>query len=115
MKRLVEFPLDGGGSVVVEVDEPEGEGVVRVSRPGEVVTKAVQTFEDAMDAIKPAAGIIISKLRSLAEPPDTIGVEFGIKLNIDAKAYIASVGAEANYKVSLTWHRKKESPGSPNP
>lgn len=104
MKRLIEFPLEDGGSVIVEVDEVEIEGgVVRVARPGELAAKAVQTFESALETIAPAAGTILAKLRSLIEPPDTINVEFGIKLNADAKAYIASAGVEANYRVTLTW------------
>ena len=46
MKRLIEFPLEEGGSIVVEVDEPAPEGgVVRAARPGEVAAKAGQTFE----------------------------------------------------------------------
>jgi Trypsin-co-occurring domain 1 len=104
LKRLIEFPLDAGGSVLVEIEEiePEG-GVIRAARPAELATKAIQTFESALETIKPAAGTIIAKLRSLSEPPDEVGVEFGIKLSADAKAYIASVGAEANYKVTLTW------------
>ena len=104
MKRLIEFPLEEGGTVIVEVDEVETDGgVVRVARPGELAAKAVQTFESALETIAPAAGTILTKLRSLIEPPETIGVEFRIKLNADAKAYIASAGAEANYKVTLLW------------
>ena len=34
MKRLVEFQLDQGGSVLVEVDEPSGGPVVRGDREG---------------------------------------------------------------------------------
>ena len=32
MKRLVEFPLEAGGSIVVEIDEPETGGAIRASR-----------------------------------------------------------------------------------
>jgi len=107
MKHLVEFPLEEGGSVMVEVETTDAEeGVVRVARPGELAVKAIQTFESALETIKPAAGLIIEKLKTLVNPPDEIVVEFGIKLNADAKAYIASAGAEANYKVSLKWINK---------
>ncbi|MGH2593214.1 MAG: hypothetical protein ACRDGG_06845 [Anaerolineae bacterium] len=51
MKRLIEFPLQAGGSVIVEVDEPAPEGVVRTGRPGEVAEKAKATFEEAFDKI----------------------------------------------------------------
>ena len=108
MKRLIEFPLEAGGSIVIEVDEPEPEGgVVRVARPGEVAEQARETFEAALERLKPASNAIIGKLRSLSDPPDEVSVEFGLKMNAQLGAVvIASAGAEANYKVTLTWKRE---------
>ena len=106
MKRLIEFPLQDGSSMIVEVDEPMSEGVVKAARPGEVVARAKETFEDALDKIKPAAQSIITKLRGLHDEPDEIGVEFGIKLSAEAGAFVASAGVEANYKVTLKWTKK---------
>jgi len=109
MKQLIEFPLKDGGSILVQVDEPAPEGgVVKASRAGEVMKKAGQTFEDAMDRIKPSASAIIAKLRGLADPPDEIEVEFGLTLNAEAGAFVAVAGAEANYTVKLTWKREEE-------
>ena len=34
MKRLVEYPLKEGGSILVQVDEPEPEGIVQVAHEG---------------------------------------------------------------------------------
>ncbi len=107
MKRLIEFPLQDGGSLIVEVDEPVPEGgVVKVARPGEVAAKARETLEEALDKIKPAAEAIISKLRGLHDAPDEIGVEFGIKLSAEAGAFVASAGVEANYKITVKWTKK---------
>ena len=110
MKRLIEFPLEDGGSIVVEVDEPAPEGgVVRAARPGEVAAKAGQTFEAALERIKPMAGTIIAKLRGLSDPPDEAVVEFGLKMSGQAgSVVVASVGAEAHYKVTLTWRREEK-------
>ena len=110
MKRLIEFPLEEGGSIVVEVDEPVPEGgVVRAARPGEIAAKAGQTFEAALERIKPLAGTIIAKLRGLHDPPDEAVVEFGLKMSGQAgSVVVASVGAEAHYKVTLTWRREKK-------
>lgn len=107
MKRLVEFPLEDGTSILVEVDEPEPEGgVVRVARPGEVAEVARHSFEAALEKIKPAAGAIIAKLRSLSDPPDEMEVEFGLKLGAEAGTFIAAGSVDANYTVTLTWKRK---------
>ena len=43
MKHLVEFPLEEGGSIVVEVDEPESAGTIRAAR-GETIAKAEKSL-----------------------------------------------------------------------
>ncbi len=105
MRRLIEFPLEDGGSIWVEVDVPEETGRVPAARGGEVVQRAQQSFEAALDKVRPAAAAIIAKLRALHDPPDEIEVEFGLKMNAEAGAVIAAAGLEANYKVTLTWKR----------
>jgi hypothetical protein len=108
MKRLVEFPLEDGSAVIVEVDEPDEEGVRRAARAGEVAEKVTETFESALGKIKPAIKAVISKLRETGESPDEVDLEFGIKLGAKAGAFIASADAEANFKVSLKWKRKED-------
>lgn len=108
MKRLIEFPLEDGGTVLVESDEPETRGpVVRGSSPSEMVEKAEQTFETALDKIKPVAAAFIAKVRELTDAPGEVGIEFGIKLGAKAGAFIASADAEATFKVTLTWKREQ--------
>lgn len=107
MKQLIEFPLASGGFIVIEVDEAEG-GIVRATRPGEIVAKATETFENTLEKIKPAASAIIAKLRGLCDPPDEMEVEFGLKLSAEAGVVVAAAGAEANYKVTLKWGKSDE-------
>jgi hypothetical protein len=79
---LVQFPLEEGGTILVEVDEPElARNTIRGLAPNESLSMAEHTFEAAMESIKPAAAAIIAKLRELNQPPEIIGVEFGIKLS----------------------------------
>ena len=106
MKRLIEYPLEGGGVILVEVDgvEPTGSRV-RGGSPAEVAERARQTFEASLERIKPAAAAIIAKIRELSDKPEEIGVEFGIKLSAEAGVVIASTGVEANFKVTLLWKR----------
>ena len=108
MKHLVEFDLEDGGSIIVEVEEREAGGMVPVSRGSEkMMEKASQTFEAALDKVRPAAQTIIKKLRALHDPPDEVEVEFGLKMNAEAGAVVASGGVEANYTVKLTWKKKE--------
>jgi len=112
MKRLIEFPAEDGSIILMEVDEPEGEGMVRVTRPGEIAERANQTFESALERIKPAAAAIIGKLSDLRVPPDQVGLEFGIKFGAKAGAFFASADTEANFRVTLTWKREEQKIGT---
>ncbi|OGO39014.1 MAG: hypothetical protein A2W35_15230 [Chloroflexi bacterium RBG_16_57_11] len=109
MKRLVEFLLEDGSTMLVEVDEPEPEGgVVKAARPGELITRSQQTFDQALEKVKPAASLVIQKLRALSDPPDEIDVEFGLKLSAESGAFIAAAGIEANYRVTLKWKKQSQ-------
>ena len=107
MKRLVEFPMEDGTTILVESDEPESKGsVVRGVGVRDVAEKAEQTFETALRRIKPAAAAVIAKLRDLSDPPEQVAIEFGIKLGAKAGAFITSADAEATFKITLTWKRE---------
>jgi len=107
MKRLVEFPLDQGGSVLVEVDEPSAGPVTRGrgKDSSALAEEANKTFEDATAAVTPAARSLIARLRSIDNPPDEVGIVFGAQLSAQTGAFIASVAAQANFTVSMTWRR----------
>ena len=104
MKRLIEYKLEDGSPIVVEVDEPEG-GPQPVSRG--VIEKAKTSFAEALEKVKPTAETIIAKLRDLSDSPTEVQVKFGLKMNANAGAIIAAAGVEANYEITLKWTREK--------
>jgi hypothetical protein len=108
MKRLVEFPLEDGTTMLVEIDEPEQGGLVKASRAGDAIAKAQQTLEKSLEKVQPAAQFVIQQLRKLHDAPDEIQVAFGLKLSAEAGAVLASGGMEANYTVTLKWVKEKE-------
>lgn len=108
MKRLVEFPLENGTTMLVEIEEPDQGGLVNASRADDVIVKAQLTLEKSLEKVKPAAQFVIQQLRKLHDAPDEIQVVFGLKLSADAGAVLASAGAEANYTVTLKWVKEKE-------
>jgi hypothetical protein len=71
----------------------------------DLVEKADKTFEDATATVTPAARSLIARLRAIDDPPDEVGIEFGVRLSAQTGAFIASVAAEANFKVSIIWRR----------
>ena len=106
MKRLIAFPLDAGGNVLIEVEEEGGSPLTRGLHPSEVVETVSATFEAALEAIKPAAVAVASKFRNFADAPEGIEVEFGLKFAGQAGAFIASVSTEAQFRVKLAWKGK---------
>jgi hypothetical protein len=107
MKHLVEFPLEEGGSIVVELDEPETGGTVRAGREDKI-EQARETFEEALNKVLPATKAVVEKLRGMASRPDEIEVTFGVNLSTMAGAVIASASATANFGVTVRWAGKKE-------
>jgi hypothetical protein len=105
MKQLVEFPLESGGSVIVQVDEDNPAiGLERAANAGEIVARAGQTLESALSGIRPAIDSIFSRFKDLVDSPDQIELEFGIKLNTQVGLLITSGSSEANMVVRLQWN-----------
>jgi hypothetical protein len=109
MARLAKFVLPDGSSIVAEVDD-ESVSSSRIMRGGavassEIVVKANETFESALDRVRWAAEGLLDRLTSLARPPDELEVEFGVKLNAETGAVIAKAATEANFKINLKWTR----------
>jgi hypothetical protein len=105
MKRLVDFPLEHGGSVLVEVDEASAGPVVRGLGKDRltVAERTDKTFEEATATVVPAASGLLSRLRAAHDPADEISIEFGVQLSAQTGAFIAAAAVEANFKVSMTW------------
>jgi hypothetical protein len=111
MRRLVEFPLDEGGSVLVEVDDVAPDGPVTRGLRDQRVTEAAQhSFEQAISRVQPAANALLGRLRAMSDAPDEVVVEFGLQLSAEAGAFIASASSSATFTVSLTWRRRPDPP-----
>jgi hypothetical protein len=109
MARLAKFVLPDGNSIVAEVDD-ESFDSSRVMRGGaiassEIVVKANESFESALDRVRWAAEGLLARLTSLASPPDEVAIEFGVKLNAETGAVIAKAATEANFKINIKWTR----------
>ena len=116
MARLAKFVLPDGSSIVAEVDD-ESYDSSRVMRGGgassEIVVKANESFESALDRVRWAAEGLLNRLTTLTSPPDELEVEFGVKLNAETGAVIAKAATEANFRVNLKWTRATN--GTPSP
>ena len=106
MKRVLSYPLEAGGSVLIEVDDDSGGGVTRGLRPDELAEKIGGSFEAALATVGPAALAVVSKVRNLADAPEGVEVEFGLKFGGQAGAFIASASTEAQFRIKMVWKRE---------
>jgi hypothetical protein len=105
---LIEVPVDGGGRLLVQASDAELPGDLQLAavRPGEVVARARQSLEQALEEIKPAVRAVLDRL--VATSPDEMTVEFGLILGAETGVVVAKGSAEMHFAVTLTWKR----PGS---
>lgn len=59
MATYIEYQLEDGTSILVEVDQPQASGVTRASRDraGNVISSVNQKFEDAFVGVKQSASV----------------------------------------------------------
>jgi Obg family GTPase CgtA-like protein len=106
VSKYVEFPLEGGGSIVIEsADEPgrAGTGFVRGGEAGQVTADAAsQSFDASVEAVRRSADLLVGKLRSLGNVPDEMVVAFALKASSDLGGLaVAKGGDDANFHVTL--------------
>lgn len=103
--EIVDFPLDGGGHILVRVDGDGDELSGVVTRGGgmeERLLEAQGTFEAALDPIRTVAQGVLDRLAALDRAPDEVRVEFGLELSAKAGAILTASGS-ATLNVALTW------------
>lgn len=105
MTRIGEMRLNDGTAVRVEVDGQQDSGIDRVGRGSvsEVVRGSAHTLQEALAHIRPAVEAVADSVRELASRPDSVSVEFGIKLSAEAGVVVAKAASEANFAVRLEW------------
>jgi TRAP-type mannitol/chloroaromatic compound transport system substrate-binding protein len=104
MAELVEFPLNGGGSILVALPDDEGGAGNIASRDTATARRVTKTLEASLELVKPAAEAIRQALRDLA--PGEIEVKFGITFSVRSGFPILSAATEGTFEVTLHWVEK---------
>ncbi len=101
--QLVEFSIDSGKSIFIEVHKVKGE--IEASN-----NKIKKTFQEVIETARDTAELIIGQMDGLQDcsenGPQEIDVEFGLK--VDSKVggkFVISLGGEVNLKVTLKWRK----------
>ncbi len=113
MPTYIEYDLEDGGTLLVEVKDAEG-GVQKAARGnGSVVIKATKKFRAALTSIKHSATLLRQELDELKA--DEVEVKFGLTTTGELGNFaIGKVGVEANYEVTLKWKNSGEKASAAN-
>ncbi|MFU8853240.1 CU044_2847 family protein [Micromonospora sp. SL1-18] len=103
MTQLARFDLDGGGSVLVEVDEKKG--VQPAGKPGKLIQDAGLSFANALTDVRDAASAALDKFRGMVHEPDEVEIKFSVQLDAEVGAIIARTGISGNLEVTVKWGR----------
>ncbi|MFE6479026.1 CU044_2847 family protein [Streptomyces rochei] len=101
MDGLVEFSTEDGARVVVECVEDK-DGARLVSR-GDGPARAARTFEGSLEGVRAAAVSALRVFRDGSLRPDSVELEFGVRLTAETGAVIAKGAAEGHLVVKLSW------------
>ncbi|WP_267885622.1 CU044_2847 family protein [Streptomyces sp. NRRL B-1347] len=106
---LVEYATNSGARVVVALDPDDLDGVRLVSR-GDGPAQAARTFEATLDSARAAAESALQVFRDGTLKPDTVEIEFGVRMTAEAGAVLVKGSAEGHLLVRLSWSPEKDGP-----
>ncbi len=108
MSKYVEFPLEGGGTIIIESSDEPARSPSGFLRSGEGTSdnadKAAASFDASVEGVRKSADLLVSKLRQLSAPPDEMEVSFSLKASGEVGSLVVGkAGADCNFNVMLRW------------
>ena len=105
MATYIEYMLENGSTLLVEVDKSTVGAVKAADASGNLIIKAEKQFKDALASVKESVKTMGQELAEL--DPDEVEVTFGIKTTGEAGFFaVCKVGGEMNYEVKLRWSKE---------
>jgi Trypsin-co-occurring domain 1 len=90
---------------IVLVDFAPRAGLKEVSlSPQDLVTRSSAALDSAMSSIRQMSERVTLATKGLAQRPDEVEVEFGLKLDAAGGALLVRAGVEAHLTVTLKWN-----------
>lgn len=100
MEELVSFDTNAG-PILIELDDSQS-GFELVERGG-AASNAKKLLEETLASMRDAASSALGTFRGGVHPPETVEVEFGVKLTAQTGAVVAKTAAEGHFLVRLRW------------
>ncbi len=110
MDDLVEFRTESGdgASIIVATSVDNAYGARPISRPGRPdLIPASRTFESSLEGARAAAEAALRVFRDGRLKPDSVEIEFGVKITAETGAILVKGSAEGHLVVKLAWSPKR--------
>jgi hypothetical protein len=107
MKKILQLKANDGSDLFIEVaDLAQNEPVRGGSAESRgIIESAQQSFEKALHPLKEVSNSIINCIKDIANAPNEVEVELGLKFTAKAGIILTSLDSEAHFKISLKWIR----------
>jgi hypothetical protein len=102
-RPLVEYELENGSKVLVEVSVDDVYGFKQAGIGDGIIPKASKKLEEALGNIPMLASAILKRVGDMTEKPKEITLDMGIKFGVKGDLIIAGGEAEANCTISIKW------------
>ncbi len=105
MKKILQLKANDGSDLFIEVSDATQNEAVRgsYSESRSVIDNAQESFEKALRPLKEVSNSIVNCIKDIANAPDEVEVELGLKFTASAGIILTSLDSEAHFKVSLKW------------
>jgi len=110
MKSLLQFTTKEGYDFFVELpdenipNEPV-RGFLTEDNKQRIIQDAIVNFEKSLEPLKSISNSIFNSVKEIADSPDEINVELGLKFSAKAGLILTSLDGEANLKITLKWNK----------
>jgi hypothetical protein len=95
----MDLPIDGDETIRVEISN---EGLVRAGT-GDLIGTATERLDQAVGQVVRMGRKVIEQARAVADAPEAVELELGLKLTAKTGFVIAQSSGEAHVKVILKW------------
>ena len=110
-----EFEIDPNAQILIDFSQPGVQPVSGVMRMGpekldDLAEKSQKALNRAMSTVYQMAQQVTATMKALppVDLPNNVEIEFGLKLDAEAGAYIVKSGIEATIRVTLAWERPEK-------
>ena len=112
-EELVQFRTeDGQATIVVATDPDQTVGARPISRH-DAPRPAARSFEASLDSARAAAEAALRVFREGHLKPDSVEIEFGVKVTAETGAILVKGSAEGHLLVRLHWSPQRDTPPEP--